>query len=189
MNDQSNQNKILQKKSEKKLKITKDEKEEIKPLIEYDSLINLLKKPKNDRSKSDRLQIMSYLCSNIDYFKKLSTRIDKESLLKFISNINYECYNANQRLMTYGEEGNKFFIILKGSVTVLKPCLKEQLLKMNEYMNYIIQIRDVEKNEAKLNRVVEYNSKDNKTIMPQIENDEQIIDDTDINKLPYIIEE
>ena len=188
MNDQLNKNKILSKKSEKKLRITKDEKEESKPTIEYDSLIYILKKPKNDRSKSDRLQIMSYLCSNIDYFKKLSTRIDKESLLKFISNINYESYNANQRLMTYGEEGNKFFIILKGSVTVLKPCLKEQLLTMNEYMNYIIQIRDVEKNEAKLNRVVEYNSKDNKAIMSQIENDEQI-DDTDTKKLPYVIEE
>ena len=190
MNNQlnKNKNKLHTTKLEIYSKIIKEEEDEdIKPINEYDYIISILKKPKKDRSKTDKIHVMSYLCSHIDYFKNLANQIDKDTLLKIIANINFHTYEKNYRIMNFGEEGDKFFIILQGSVTIHKPFPKEKLLTLREYVQYLVNVRDKEKNESKFNRVQDYNSKVNKYQLLAIEYDYTRIPET--QKAPYILEE
>ena len=167
--------------------IKEEEDEDNKSKNEYDYVIELLKKPKKERSKTDKLQIQSYLCEHIEYFKNLSNQIDKDTLLKIISNINYQTFEKNSRVLNYGEEQDRFYIILKGKVTMHKPFPKEELLTLREYVQYLVSVRDKENNLAKFNRIQDYNSKINKYKLLSIEYDHTKLPET--KKTPFLLEE
>ena len=183
-------NKIKQHSSKLQLysKIIKEEvDDDEKPKNEFDYILSLLQKPKKDRSKTDKLQIQSYLISHIDYFKTLSSQIDKDTFLKLISNINYHLYEKDARVMNYGEEGERFYIILRGSVTMYKPFPKEKLFSLREYVEYLVNVRDKEKNISKFNRIQDYNSKVNKYKLLSIDYDFTKMPES--KKTPFLIEE
>ena len=188
MNFQLNKNKFHSSKLQIYSKIIKEEEdEENKTRNEYDYIISLLKKPKKDRSKTDKLQIQTYLTTHIDYFKNLSAQIDKDTFLKIISNINYHPFEKNIRVMNFGEEGDKFYIILKGSVTMCKPIPKEKLFTLREYVQYLLDVRDKENNISKFERIQDYNSKISKYKLLSIEYDYTKLPET--KKTPFVIEE
>ena len=168
-------------------KIIKEEEDDQIIKNEFDYILSLLKKPKKDRSKTDKLQIQSYLVSHIDYFKTLSSQIDKDTFLKLISNINYHSYGKDTRVMNFGEEGERFYIILRGSVTMYKPFPKEKLFSLREYVQYLVNVRDKEKNITKFNRIQDYNSKINKYKLLSIDYDYTKLPES--IKTPFVIEE
>ena len=47
-----------------------------------------------------------------------------DSLRYISSNIMYTKFNNNRLLMRYGEEGKKFYLLLKGDVAILIPIKK-----------------------------------------------------------------
>ena len=188
MNIQLNKNKLSSSKLQIDSKIKKDEDEKDNtPKIKYEALIDLLKKPKTELSKEDKIEIQNYLCSNYEYFKNLLNQIDKETFSKLISNINYESFDKNSRVMNYGEEGDKFYIILKGRVKMCKPFPKETSFSLHEYINYLLTVRDIENNIAKFNRIQDYNSKVNKLRLLYLDYDITKIPETEIQT--FIIEE
>ena len=188
MNIQLNKSKIHPKKLEIYSKIIKEEEDdENKPINEYDYIISLLKKPKKDRSKTDKIQIQSYLCSHIDYFRTLSNQIDKDTFLKIISNINYHSFEKDIRVINFGDEGDRFYIILRGSLTMYKPFPKEKLFSLKEYVEYLVNVRDKEKNLSKFERIQDYNSKINKYKLLSLDYDVTKLPET--KKTPFLIEE
>ena len=61
----------------------------------------------------------------LDYFKKLTQDSDgKEKIPKIIASLNYECFNKGEHIIHFGEIGDKFYILLSGTVSIYKPSPK-----------------------------------------------------------------
>ena len=56
------------------------------------------------------------------------------------------------------EEGDKFYIVLEGTVGVYKPIYIEKIMSVNEYYSYMINIKFQENNYLKLRRITEKNA-------------------------------
>ena len=138
---------------EKELQI-KQEKEK----AELNAIIKLLKLEKDKRIKTDITRIKDYLCSHVDYFKNLLEQ-SEEKLLKLIPSLNYEVFKPNERIMNFGEEGDKCYILLKGKVGIYKPFPITKQMTLREYVEYLVYVRDIQKDIPKFDRILNYNSK------------------------------
>lgn len=186
MENQLNKNKSLS----KKLVINsyKIEGENInEPEIKYEDLINILKKPKIDLSTKEIYQIKNYLCLKVKYFKNLSNEIEKDSVLKLISSMSFHLFDSNKRIYNYGDESDKFYIILKGSIGLYKPFPKAISFTLHEYIDFLVKVRDEENNLSKFNRIQDYNSKVNKLKLLSVDYDSSQFPETE--KQSFIIEE
>ena len=125
---------------------------------EYELLINILKKPKNSRTKKDEIHIKSYLCENIDYFGNLSTKIEESILLKNCSNLNYKYFPTQHKIFSYNDNIKELYIILKGSVKILKLIKVKKSMSLHQYVKYLSNIRNIDKDENKFNRIESYNT-------------------------------
>ena len=129
-----------------------------KEKAELNSIIKLLKLEKDKRIKADIIKIKDYLCTHIDYFKNLLEQ-SEEKLLKLIPSLNYEVFKTNERIMNFGEEGDKCYILLKGKVGIYKPFPITKQMTLRAYVEYLVHIRDIEKDMQKFDRILNYNSK------------------------------
>ena len=188
MENQLNKNKRLSKKLIiNSYKIKDEDENNNEPSIKYKDLIDILKKPKIDLSTEDICIIKNYLCSNVKYIRNLSNEIDKDSLLKIIPSMNFHSFDNNKRIYNYGDEGDKFYIILKGSVGMYKPFPKEISFTLHEYIDYLVNVRDVEHNQSKFNRIQDYNSKVNKLKLVSLNYNSSQFPETE--KQSFIIED
>ena len=130
------------------------------------------------RSKSDSRLIQNYLCQNFDYFKKLTQDPDgKEKIPKIIAVLNYETFRKDEHIIHYGEIGDKFYILLSGTVSIYKPSPKNVNMTLHDYVDYLVKIRDLEKNLIKFERVQNYNS--------SIDRVKLLVTNYNSSKLPY----
>ena len=150
---------------EKQLELQKE-----KEKAELHSIIKLLKIKKEKRTKDDIIKIKDYLCNHVNFFKKLLEQ-SEEKLLKLIPSLNYECFKQNERIMNFGEEGDKCYILLKGSVGIYKPFPITKQMTLRDYVEYLVQVRDIEKNIPKFERILSYNSKIDKYKLYEIDFD------------------
>ena len=100
-----------------------------------------------ERDKDDLILISIFLYQQkrfINLFKNnmmdLNEKLDTkfyDSLTYISSNIMYSKFNSNRLLMRYGEEGNKFYLLLQGEVAILIPIKKLVNITINEYKRYI----------------------------------------------------
>ena len=138
---------------ERQLKIKKE-----KEKAELNSIIELLKLGKDKLTKSDILRIKGYLCPRVEYFKKLLEQ-SEEKLLRLIPYLNYETFKAKERIINFGDEGDKCYILLKGRVGIYKPFPISKKMTLREYVEHLVHIKDIEKNMPKFERILSYNSK------------------------------
>ena len=146
--------------------------------ISLETLIELIKTPHLKRTKNDSKLIQNYLCQNIDYFKKLTQEPDgNEKIPKIISVLNYESFKKDEHIIYFGEIGDKFYILLSGTVSIYKPSPKNMNMTLHDYVDYLVRIRDYEKNLLKFERVQNYNS--------SIDRVKLLIINYNSSKLPY----
>ena len=150
---------------EKQLQLQKE-----KDKAELISVIKLLKIKKEQRIKDDIKKIKDYLCTHINFFKNLMEQ-SEDKLLKLISSLNYEVFKANERIMNFGEQGDKCYILLKGTVGIYKPFPITKKMTLRDYVEYLVNIRDIEKNIPKFDRILNYNSKIDKYNLYEIDFD------------------
>ena len=117
-------------------------------------------KQQKDRMESDIRHMSKYLSQNYDYFKNLKTTKDfnPQKIEKIIKYAKLELIQANKIIFNYGESGDKFYILLQGSVSLFKPEYKEMYLTPYEFYEYITQIKDVDLDILKYERILEKNS-------------------------------
>ena len=159
--DNENQNKIDELDKEINEKIEKEKQllmQQEKEKAELNAIIKLLKLDKDKRVKTDIIKIKDYLCTHIDYFKNLLEQ-SEEKLLKLIPLLKFEFFKINERIMNFGEEGDKCYILLKGKVGIYKPIPITKQMTLRDYVEYLVHIRDIEKNMTKFERILNYNSK------------------------------
>ena len=102
----------------------------------------------DERDKNDQILITIFLFQIKNFIKLYKDNMvnSNEKLdvikfydsLKYIStNIMYSKFNSNRLLMRFGEEGKKFYLLLKGEVAILIPIKKVVNITINEYKRYI----------------------------------------------------
>ena len=127
--------------------------------LNSNQVIELLKIPTQKRNKYDIKALQSYMLKNIKYFQKMIEESNSiEKISKIIQVLTYECFNKDEYIINYGEIGDKFFILLSGTVNVYKPSPKNIYMTLYDYVKYLVNIRDVEKNLLKFERIQNYNS-------------------------------
>lgn len=100
------------------------------------------------RDKNDIILISIFLFQIKNFIKlykdNMVTSNEKLDVIKFYdslkyisSNIMHSKFNSNRLLMRFGEEGKKFYLLLKGEVAILIPIKKIVNITINEYKRYI----------------------------------------------------
>ena len=59
--------------------------------------------------------------SNTKFFRDISSQVSKDSMKSIYKNIKYMKLEKHEKLFDYGDEGDNFYIILKGKVFVMIP--------------------------------------------------------------------
>ena len=158
----------IEKERQKKLEAER-EKEELKKVTK------ILKLDKDKKSKDDIKILKDYLSTHYDYFKNLLKQ-SEERFLKLIPLLKYETFNANERIMNFGEEGDKCYVLLKGSVGIYKPFPITKRMTLKQYVEYLSQLRDDKTNKTKFERILNYNSR--------IDKNQLYLIDFDPNRVP-----
>ena len=157
--------------------------------LDLNEVIELLKIPTQKRTKYDIRSIQNYMLKNIGYFQKLNEESDgSERIPKIIQVLNYECFKKDEYVINFGEIGNKFYILLSGTVSIYKPSPKNMNMTLYDYVKYLLKIRDIEKNLLKFERVQNYNSNIDRVKLLLIDYDPEKLPFSS-KKLPFVIEE
>lgn len=113
----------------------------------FENFIKILSKKKQHERTNKDIQIISKFLEHTDLYKKfIKDEMDNDSLNKILYfcslNVKYEFIEKNKILFRIGDIGDKFFIILKGKVDVLKIIDKEENMTPIDYYNFLRDLRD-----------------------------------------------
>ena len=61
-----------------------------------------------------------------------------DQLKRISSTIMYDKFNRNRIVVKFGDEGKKFFLILKGEVQVILPTKKNVMMQQKEFKRYLL---------------------------------------------------
>ena len=114
---------------------------------------------KSTRTFNDLYLINSYLFRMENFINLLKTYNSSiEQLIGLISScIKPFKSEANKMIIHIGEKGNQFFIILKGSVSVLVPKERKVRISENDYKNYLKMLFNFNENYL-LENTIKYNN-------------------------------
>ena len=103
------------------------------------------KKKINQKEMRDITLISLYLIQMKKFMKlfgdDFTTNKDinyQEQLKKISSTIIYEKFNRNRVVVKFGDEGKKFFLILKGEVQIILPSKKNATMQQREFKRYML---------------------------------------------------
>ena len=121
-----------------------------------DYIMQLLEKEPMKRTKIENRILSENLSERFDFFKKFK----KEPLIleKLVSVLHFEIFKANEIIIKFGEEGDKFYILLHGKVILYKPTYPEKKMTLQNYILYLHNIINEEKDDSKMKRLLEKNS-------------------------------
>ena len=83
--------------------------------MDYSKVIEFLKKEKPRRTKQEIKAVADFLSRNNDFFQKFKNEnLEDEDKLHFLVNVlNIEYYTQNEKIIKYGDDGNKRYIVLE----------------------------------------------------------------------------
>jgi len=110
-------------------------------------IIKSMKKPSSDRSENDLIEITRFLLleteiANIFRNESMEEKNLERMLYSCSKFIKHKSYLKNSIIFVMGSVGEKFYIILKGSVNIMKPVEKKIKMTLLEYYNYLKYLRD-----------------------------------------------
>ena len=119
----------------------------------YIALPSFQKTLKNEIDKKLISLYLSHMKKFVELLKKVSSsnnannnntpneKIENEECYELINNVSahilYHYFPSNRILMRYGDEGNKFYILLNGTVAIIVTRKKTVNISLNEYFRYI----------------------------------------------------
>jgi CRP-like cAMP-binding protein len=135
--------------------------EEKKNSIKLDSTLFLFfNKQLKFRTDSDIKKISKYLSQNYTYFINLQNTKDfnPQKIEKIIKYAKLEIIAEKTTIFNYGEPGDKFYILLQGSVSLYKPEYKEEHLTPYEFYEILQRIKEKERDNLQYQRILDKNS-------------------------------
>ena len=101
-------------------------------------------KPQKEKDIKDIILISLYLVQMKKFMKLFGEDLTVikdnefyEQLKKIAEKIIYQKYNKDRLILRYGEEGNKFYLLLKGEVHVILPIKKTVYISIKEFKRYM----------------------------------------------------
>ena len=149
---------LLYHKCKKKAKKDIESKVPTKKIISLENAINLLSKNKLSRTKQENKILGHFLAEHFDYFKKLRESGEEQKLGKIMSVLNLEIFKPGQEIIRFGEEGNKFYILINGKVTLFKPIYVQKEMKLKEYISLMEDLKNNPSEDLKYKRINEKNA-------------------------------
>ena len=102
-------------------------------------------KPTKQKDTKDITMISLYLVQMKKFMKLFGDNFTSikdtgyyEQLKKISSTIIYDKFNKNRIVVKFGDEGKKFFLILKGEVQVILPNKRSIILQQREFKRYLL---------------------------------------------------
>ena len=112
--------------------------------VDFDDFYSLCKKslstPPDKKTNRDILLICALLTYLKDFIAMLSQQSSNnyvEVLRTIATHLEYEIWPKNRMIMRNGEKGNKFYIILSGTVDVIIPKKTQCNISKKEYLTYL----------------------------------------------------
>ena len=132
-------------------------------ILEYnrkEDIIKILSKNIDKRTEEEIRIVSRYFSEHYQYFIKLKSNKDfgLQRIERIIKYAKLETHPQDEIIFNYGELGDKFYILLKGSVALYKPEYYEEYLTPIEFSNLLINIRDVDLDYIKYERLIEKNN-------------------------------
>ena len=95
------------------------------------------------------IKLLFFNGKDAEFLSKNPTQITQcDDLLSRVStHIKYEIHSKNKVLMRYGDKGDKYYIILSGSISILIPHEQVTHLSVIDYMKYLILLYIGKENE------------------------------------------
>ena len=122
-----------------------------------DYIMSLIEKTEKSRTKNEIRILSDYLSEKYDYFKKIKESSEHQKLEKIVSVLHYEIFHKGDSIISYGEEGDKFYILLEGKINLFKPIYTQKKLTLQEYIIYLNTVKNDDKTGLKFDRIVEKN--------------------------------
>ena len=123
----------------------------------YDLCISALLHKPSDRTIELNKTITYYL-KNMKNFMNIFSNEEEEDLEKVLADISshlkYDTFLKNNVICKYGDNADKFYIILKGKVIFLVPKMHKHYLSEEEYIEYLIKLRKKGENEIVKNLII-----------------------------------
>ena len=88
---------------------------------ELDATIRALEKDADCRTDSEINKIIIPLIRNITFFQKEDIAMTNEEFRFIAERIKFGFFEEGENVITYGDRGDKFFILIKGELNVLIP--------------------------------------------------------------------
>ena len=85
--------------------------------------------------------------------------MDMDRMEATINVLKIEKYKPKEKIIKYGEDGDRIYFILKGTVTVEKPKIKVEKLTCHEFVQLLNDI-EAERDYLKLDRITGWNVKE-----------------------------
>ena len=113
---------------------------------------------------ADEIKVISHFLRRSDLCDHLKKdhQLDQLSFDKLITTLTtflfMKEFEENQKIISIDEEADKFYILLDGTVGIYKPIYVQKDMKLKEYLGMMSDVKYVEIDELKYNRINEKNS-------------------------------
>ena len=115
----------------------------------------ILSKDFQSRSGQEIRLAADYLSKNYTYFINLKNNDSQFKVEKLTKICKLEKYSPNEIIILYGDIGDKFYIVLEGSVVIYKPEYVEEPMKPIDFLRVLNKLK--EEDELKYERVKKKN--------------------------------
>ena len=130
-------------------------------IINKEYVFSFLNKNPIYRKEVEIKAVADFLSKNYTYFTNLKNNESQLKVEKLTKITRLEVFPPGENIINYGESGDKFYIVLEGSVEVYKPIYEPISATTNEFIKILQDIKNKEKNEKKYLRIKAYNKERN----------------------------
>ena len=115
------------------------------------NVFTILSKDFQSRSGQEIRFAADYLSKNYTYFINLKNNDSQFKVEKLTKICKLEKYSPNEIIILYGDIGDKFYIVLEGSIVIYKPEYIEEQMKPIDFLRMLNKLK--EEDELKYERV------------------------------------
>lgn len=138
--------------SRSKLKKTSNMNVATDPNKKFQQIKSILTKPSEQRSSYELRTVLAPLMADISFFKK--RKLKQHEINEVCNGLEYMCLPKDSFVLKYGDEGDLFYIILKGRCSVWIPTTIQDMRKpMHQFQDYV-KGRDFDVDDFKIEKSI-----------------------------------